>query len=73
MEGNAGATGLQEKFSSPEPGGCSETKCQDHSQRQCFITAAHTGEREEPAKASGMSTPARPLTPRSTAIPAMRV
>lgn len=76
MEGNIGATGLQEKFSSPEPGGCSETKCQDRSQGQYFTTAAHAGECQERAKASGTSTPARPPTSRSTAehtIPAMPV
>lgn len=76
MEGNVGATGLQEKFSSPEPGGCSETKCQDRSQRQYFTVAVHAGEHEEQAKASGTSAPARLLTSRSTAehaIQAMRV
>lgn len=41
VHGNTGATGLQEKFSSPEPAGCSETKCQDHSPRQYF-TGQHT-------------------------------
>lgn len=72
MEGNVGATGLQEKFSSPEPGGCSGTKCQDRSQWQYFTAAAHAGEREERAKASGTSASACPLTSRSTAEHAIR-
>lgn len=68
MEGNAAATGLQEKFSSLEPGGCSERKCQDRLHRQYFMAAAHASEHEERAKARGTSVSARlhPAAPPST-------